>query len=322
MAKPVIVFMGTPEFSVPSLEACASVGTVAMVVSQPDRPRGRGQKVSASPVKTWAIEHRVDVVQPEKVKGTDFLKKVAGVSPDVAVVAAYGKILPPDLLAVPRRGCINVHASILPRYRGAAPIQWAIARGEVETGVSLMCMEAGLDTGPVFAQRRIPISATETGGALTSKLAMLGGQMLSTELLPYLDGRREAEAQDSAAATLAPLIKKQDARLDFTQPAVDLERRIRAFDPVPGCFLVFEGQPHKIWKAAARDEPGQPGAILRADPNAFTIGCGTGVLDILEMTPPGKRRMSGTEFLVGRKLAPGTKINGGGGKEKSPGSSR
>jgi methionyl-tRNA formyltransferase len=309
MARPNIVFMGTPEFAVPSLEACASLGNVVLVVTQPDRPRGRGQKVSPSPVKAWAVAHEVAVAQPERLKGNDFDREVAKVAPDVAVVAAYGRILPANLLAVPRRGCVNVHASILPRYRGAAPIQWAIVRGEKETGVSLMCMEAGLDTGPVFSQRRIPITSTDTGGSLSLRLATLGAEMLTSDLPGYLDGRLAPSAQDSAAATLAPLIKKEDSHLDFAQPAEEIERRVRAFDPAPGCFFVLDGQPFKVWRASTRPGGGEAGAIVHADGRSLSVACGTGTLDIQELTPPGKRRMSAAEFLVGRRLTPGTKLN-------------
>jgi methionyl-tRNA formyltransferase len=299
MPRPVIAFMGTPEFAVPSLEACASIGEVAIAVTQPDRPRGRGQKISASPVKAWALAHQIPVAQPEKLKGTDFDRELARLGPDVVVVAAYGRILPPPVLAVPRRGCVNVHASLLPKLRGAAPIQWAIANGDPSTGISLMCMEAGLDTGPVFATRSVPIASDETGGSLTKKLSLLGAELLRGELIGYLDGQAAPVPQDHAQATLAPLIKKEDALIDLGRPAVEIERRVRAFDPAPGAFILLDGQPHKVWKARVVDQPSVPGTVVRT--GGLFVGTAAGTLEILELTPPGRRRMSSAEFLAGHR---------------------
>jgi methionyl-tRNA formyltransferase len=305
----IIIFMGTPEFAVPSLEACTSLGEVALVVTQPDRPRGRGQKVTPSPVKAWANARGIAVAQPEKLKGTDFDQELTRLRPDVIVVAAYGKILPAAILAVPARGCVNVHASLLPRYRGAAPIQWAIASGEAETGISLMRMEAGLDTGPVISQRAIPITQDETGGSLSGKLSLLGAQMLREDLPRYVAGSVAAVPQDSAKATLAPLIKKEDTLLDFRRPAVELERRIRAFAPDPGTSMLIGGQPHKVWKARVVPGSGAPGEVLHAGTEGLHVGTGEEALEILELTPPGRRRMQAVDFLAGHRLPPGTKLN-------------
>jgi methionyl-tRNA formyltransferase len=304
MARPRIVFFGTPRFAVPSLRACQVVGTVAAVVTQPDRPSGRGQRLHPSPVKEEALAGGIPVLQPPRLKGTDFAARVSALEPEVAVVTAYGRILPPDVLAAPRRGCLNVHASLLPRWRGAAPIPWAIAAGDSETGVCLMQMEEGLDTGPVLAVRRVPIFSTDSAESLQERLAELGGVMLGEELPAFFRGTLSPHPQPEEGVTLARLITKEDGRLDWTRPAAELERRIRAFTPWPGGWMAFDGQVLKVWRAEVVEGTGPPGTVLVAR-GTLEVACGGGALRLLELQPEGKRRMTAAEFLSGHPLRQG-----------------
>ena len=311
MARPRIVFFGTPQFAVPSLEACQAVGTVVAVVTQPDKPRGRGHSVSASPVKEAALAMGISVLQPPRLKGTDFAARLASLQPEAAVVAAYGRILPPDVLAAPRRGCLNVHASLLPRWRGAAPIQWAIAAGDRESGVCLMQMEAGLDTGPILALRRTPISPTETAERLQLRLAQLGGTMLGEELPFFFLGKLQPRPQPTEGVTLARLVTKEDGRLDWSRPAAELERRIRAFTPWPGGWTPLDGGLVKVWRAEVVEGAAPPGTVLAAR-GTLEVACGQGALRLLELQPEGKRRMTAAEFLSGHRLRQGDRPFTGG----------
>ena len=306
--RPRIVFMGTPEFAVPSLEACVALGEVVMVVTQPDKPKGRGRELGVPPVKEWALAHGLAVRQPEKLKATRFHEELLPLSADVAVVAAYGKILPPEVLAAPRMGCVNVHASLLPKYRGAAPIQWAIARGEEKTGVCLMLLEAGLDTGPLIACRELALGPADTGGSLHDSLARMGAEILRAELPAFLEGERVPVPQDHARATLAPILKKEDGRLDFGQPARVLEARLRAFTPWPGAFTHIRGKLVKVLRARVADGRGAAGEVLGADHAGIEIACGEGSLFFVEVLPEGKRPMSAAQFLSGHPLGKGEKI--------------
>ena len=303
---PRIVFMGTPQFSVSSLLACLDVGEVVAVVTQPDKPSGRGQKVSESPVKVLARERNITVLQPPKVKGTHFADELKALQPDVAVVTAYGKILPADVLRAPVHGCVNVHASLLPRFRGAAPIQWAIASGDARTGVCLMQMDEGMDTGPVLARAEIDILPTDTSATLHDKLSALGGDVLRAELPRFLKGELTAMAQPREGVLLAPMVKKEDGRLDFTKTAVELERRLRAFYPWPGATTGFEGALLKVHAARVGVGKGAPGTLLSAGKDGLEIACGEGSLLITSLQPEGKRVMSAAEFLASRKLVSGT----------------
>lgn len=231
MSRPRIVFMGTPEFAVSSLAACFDIGDVVAVVTQPDKPKGRGHAVAISPVKALAQERGVPVLQPVKLRTPPFSEELRKYEPDVCVVTAYGRILPKDVLDLPRKGCVNVHASLLPRFRGAAPIQWSLAYGDAETGVSLMVMDEGLDTGPVLAMRRLPIGPEDTSATLHEKLAKLGGEILREDLPKYLRGELQPVPQPTEGVVLAPIINKEDGLLDFARPAAELERRVRAFMP-------------------------------------------------------------------------------------------
>lgn len=301
-----IVFMGTPEFAVKSLEACLELGEVVAVVTQPDKPRGRGQEVSFSPVKALAVARGLPVLQPLKVKGTDFAQVLAGYRADVAVVTAYGKLLPQDVLDAPRRGCVNVHASLLPRFRGAAPIQWAIASGDETTGVCLMRMDAGMDTGPVIDRAELPIAPDDTSATLHDKLALLGGDVLRRSLGRYVDGALEPVPQATEGVVMAPMIKKEDGRLDWAKPAVVLERRLRAFTPWPGAFCTFDGKLLKVTRARAAGGQGAPGTVLAAGPEGVEVACAEGSLVLLELQPEGKRAMTAREFLAGRALQAGS----------------
>src|SRR5216684_5822919 len=306
MSLPRILFMGTPEFAVASLGACLEVGEVVAVVTQPDKPKGRGQLSTSSPVKRLAIERGIPVLQPVKLRDPAFWETVRKLSVEVGVVAAYGKILPRELLETPARGCVNVHASLLPRFRGAAPIQWAIASGDEKTGVCLMKMDAGLDTGPVLACEETPIRPDETFDSLQSTLAELGGQVLRKYLPPYLRGVLAAVPQRSEDAVHAPILKREDGRLDFSRSASELERRIRAFDPWPGSFTAIGGRALKVHRARVESATGAPGEVLSIAP-VLEVACGRGSLVLLEVQPEGNRSMSAQEFLAGHPIAVGAR---------------
>lgn len=292
--------------AVPSLEACRTVGEVVAVVTQPDRPRDRGHAVRASPVKVAAEAAGLALLQPERLKGTDFAQTLLALRPEVAVVTAYGRILPKEVLAAPARGCLNVHASLLPRWRGAAPIQWAIAEGDSETGVCLMQMEAGLDTGPVLAVRREAIRADDTAETLGERLGVLGGQLLADTLPRFLRQELTLLPQPAQGVTLAPRVERRDGWLDFSKPAEVLERRLRAFTPWPGAFTTLSGHLLKVHRAQVGRGHGAPGTIVAADAG-LEVACGEGSLLVLEVQPEGKRRMGVKDFLRGHPLHVGTR---------------
>ena len=306
-----IAFFGTPPFAVPALQACRAVGTVVAVVTQPDRPRGRGQHVTGSAVKQEAERAGLSVLQPPKLKGTDFGERLSAMQLDVSVVAAYGRILPSEVLSAPRLGSVNVHASLLPRWRGAAPIQWAVASGDTETGVCLMQMEAGLDTGPVLAVRRTPIHPDDTSESLHLRLSELGGALVREELPRYLAGALNPRPQPAEGVTIARLVEKEDGRLDWTRPAVELERRVRAFVPWPGAWTQLGPLLLKIWRAEVVPGSGAPGTVLAAH-GTLDVATGDRALRLLEVQPEGRRRMSAAEFLSGHRLREGERPFGGG----------
>ncbi len=305
--SPRLIFMGTPHFAVASLRACLELGTVVAVVTQPDKPRGRGQEVSFSPVKELALEKGLPVLQPLKIRGTDFAQQLAALKADVAVVTAYGKILPADCLDAPRLGCVNVHASLLPRFRGAAPIQWAIASGDAETGVCLMKMDVGMDTGPVIARAQLPILPADTSATLHDKLAALGAGLLHSHLLPYLSGERPLQQQPDDGIVMAPMIKKEDGQLDFSRPAVELERRLRAFTPWPGAFTRFDHALLKVHALTATQGQGEPGTVLCANADGIEVACAQGAVLLTSLQPEGKKPMTAQQFLAGRKVTVGEK---------------
>ncbi len=304
---PRIIFMGTPQFAVRSLEACLEVGEVVAVVTQPDKPKGRGQEVSQSPVKQLALAKGLPVLQPAKVKGTDFAQTLAAYAADVAVVTAYGKILPQDVLDTPTHGCVNVHASLLPRFRGAAPIQWAIALGDLVTGVCLMRMDAGMDTGPVIDRAELPILPTDTSASLHDKLADLSGALLRRSLPGYLTGSLVPVAQPTEGIVPAPMIRKEDGELDWALPAVVLERRLRAFTPWPGASTRWNGQLLKIHAAAVAPgvvPPGtQPGTVLAASPDGIDVACAEGTLRLQTLQLEGRKALPAKDFLAGTPIA-------------------
>jgi methionyl-tRNA formyltransferase len=302
-----IAFLGTPEFAVPSLDALARAGHhLACLVAQPDRPAGRGRTVQEPPTKRWARARGVPVLQPEKVRDGRLAADLAALTPDLLVVAAYGRILAPDLLQLAPFGAVNVHASLLPRWRGAAPIQWAIAEGDRETGVTIMQMDAGLDTGDILLQRALEIRPDETSATLHERLAALGAAAL-TEALPLLvAGRLTPVRQDGARATLARILEKDDGRLDFSSPAGRLAARVRAFTPWPGAFTTLGGRILKVHEATAAAGAGLASGEARATAEGVLVGCGDGALLLRSLQLEGKRRLDGAEFVKGHPIAPGT----------------
>ena len=292
-----LVFAGTPEFARASLEALFAAGhTPVAVYTQPDRPAGRGKKLTASPVKTYALERHIPVYQPASLRDPEAIEELRALQPDLLVVAAYGLILPQEVLDIPTHGCVNVHASALPRWRGAAPIQAAILAADDTTGISLMRMTAGLDCGPVFHIDEIEIGATETAGELHDRLAALGGRTLVEHLGDIVNGRLEAVEQDEALATYAPKIDKQDAEIDWSLPAADIARRVRAYNPFPGAFTHCRDTRIKVWRAAAADGAGAPGDVLQFSGDTILVACGEGALRLEELQLPGKRRAPPREF--------------------------
>jgi methionyl-tRNA formyltransferase len=300
------IFFGTPALSVPSLVALSELAEVAGVVTQPDRPAGRGMKTQAPAVKLAALERGYEVFQPEKVRNGDLLRWVTERDPDVSLVIAYGRILPTDVLDAPRRGSMNLHASLLPKYRGAAPINWAIARGETETGVSLMQMDAGLDTGPVLARESLEIGREETAGELAERIAELAAQVVRTHFARAVRGELVAEPQDERLATHAPIIETDHRRVDFREPAENVRNLVRGMSPAPGAFTTIAGK--RLRLARVQDVPvfgGAPGtvSVVAGTPRVTT---GDGAVEILSAQLEGKREVSGRDLVNGRVLAEGT----------------
>jgi len=307
-----VIFMGSPAFAVPSLLALLADERryeVVGVVAQPDKPAGRGQRLTPAEVKVAAAARGVQVLTPVKMKAEETRAALAALSPDLVVVAAYGRILPPSLLALPRFGCINVHASLLPRHRGASPIAHAILEGDRESGVALMRMDEGLDTGPVYVQRALPIAAADTAGTLSVKLAELGATLLCDALPDILRGAL-APTPQTGIATYAPLLDKQDGRLDFSLSAAALERRVRAMQPWPGAFAC-RGQV-RVQVLSAAVEPGragEPGTVLEAGKRGLVVACGEDSLLILELKPAGKAAMPASAFVAGRQVVLGDRFD-------------
>jgi methionyl-tRNA formyltransferase len=304
-----IVFMGTAELACASLRALLASPdfSVAAVVTQPDRPKGRDLKPQPSGVKKIAVEAGLPVLQPEKARDAWFVSNLAALAPDLIVVAAYGQILPQSILDLPRFGCVNVHASLLPKYRGAAPIQWAILNNDAETGVTIMKMSASLDTGDILTQKATPIGPEETTAELHDRLALLGAELLISTLPEYAAGAIVPKPQDNAAATHARKISKEDGRIDWTMPASALRNRIRAFTPWPGAYahLTIRDQPRlvKFWRASVEALQGHPGQVLRADRDGIVIACGTDALRIEQLQLEGGRKMAAAEFLAGHPIS-------------------
>ena len=299
-----VVFAGTPEFSVPCLEACRASGAkVVAVYTQPDRPAGRGRRLTPSPVKQAALAAGIAVEQPEALKASDIQAALAAYQPDLMVVVAYGLILPRKVLAIPRLGCWNVHASLLPRWRGAAPIQRAILAGDAESGVDLMRMEAGLDTGPVLLERRTPIGREDTGGTLHDRLSALGADVLAEGLARVMAGETLVpRAQPDEGVTYAHKLDKVEARLDFHRTAIELERQVRAFDPWPVAEGEIAGETLRIWAARAieHDHHAEPGTVIGAGREGIDIACGQGALRVTALQRAGGKRVGAVDYLNAR----------------------
>lgn len=306
-----LIFMGTPEFALPSIRGLlGSSNSVRLVVTQPDRPSGRGQRMTAPPVKILAEANQIPVLQPSKMKDAAFHQALRAASADAIVVVAFGRILPKAILEIPPRGCINVHASLLPKYRGAAPIHWALIRGETETGVTIMQMDEGMDTGPVYRQETTPISPDETSETLSDRLAQMGAALLLRTLAEIESGAIRPSPQDSSRATLAPPIEKEAGRIDWSRPAVEIDRLVRALEPRPGAFTAYQGERWRIVKlavvAAPPGTPPPPGTILEAEKEQLRVAAGGGsAVDILGIQADSGRRMTAAEFLAGHRVKPG-----------------
>jgi methionyl-tRNA formyltransferase len=307
------VFFGTAEIACPSLEALAESGfaKVAAVVSQPDRPKGRDLKLQPTPVKALALKLEIPVLQPERARNEGFLAELRALTPDVIVVMAYGQILPPALLEIPPHGCVNIHTSILPRYRGAAPIQWALLNGDLETGVTLMKMDAGMDTGPVIAFARTPIDAEDNAETVHDRLALLGASLLVENLPGYLDGSIKLVPQP-AGATHARKITKEDGRLNWNESAEALWNRVRALTPWPGTLAFLPAEPKplmlKVWKAKPTSGAGAPGEILAIDKEGIRVACGSGALELLEVQREGGKRLPARDFVLGCPIRVGQRL--------------
>lgn len=295
-----VVFMGSPDFSLSTLRSLASTYNVVGVVTQPDRASGRGRELKAPPVKTLALELGIPVIQPEKLRQPEAMEQLRAWAPDLIVVAAFGQILRKDVLELPQYGCINVHASLLPRWRGAAPINAAILAGDEETGITIMKMDVGLDTGPMLSKRSIRLTPEDTAGSVFEKLSPLGAELLVETLPDYLSGKLQPTPQPEEGMTYAPMMKKEEGQLDFSHNAHELERRVRAFNPWPGAFMDFDGTLLKVHRARVEAGDAAVGQrlIVRDQP---AVGAGGGLLVLEEVQPAGKKPMSGKSFLSGAR---------------------
>ncbi|MBZ0133832.1 MAG: methionyl-tRNA formyltransferase [Rhodocyclaceae bacterium] len=304
-----VVFAGTPEFAATALQAVLAAGhDVPLVLTQPDRPAGRGMAMQASAVKQLALKQGLPLHQPSSLKSGESRQPILDARADVMVVAAYGLILPQAALDIPRLGCVNIHASLLPRWRGAAPIQRAILAGDSETGVTIMRMEAGLDTGPMLLRESLAIAEGDTAATLHDKLAELGARLI-VEALPRLErGELAGEIQPSDGVSYAPKLEKAEAALDWRRPAVELDRAVRAFNPFPGAFGQVDGQVIKVWRAERVSGQGVPGIVLAAGADGIVVACGEGALCLTELQKSGGKRLAAADFLHGFPLKPGQRL--------------
>jgi len=311
------VFMGTPEFAVPSLDALCDVAEVVGVICQPDRPSGRGMQLTPPPIKARAVERGLEVYQPTKLRDGAVAKWLRDKQADVALVVAYGRILPREVLDAPRTGCLNVHASLLPKYRGAAPITWAIVRGEKETGVGLMRMEEGLDTGGVYAEKRTPIDPNETAGELSKRLSLVAADLVRESLREVVEGKRTLTPQDDTRATLAPILKKEDGAIDWQRPARAIHDHVRGMSPWPGAFTKIDGRTLKVHRTRVVDDvvaavtQRAAGVIVLADKNGVLVACGENgaeTIEIVDAQPEGKKPMPARDLVHGRILQSGARL--------------
>lgn len=297
-----IVFAGTPDFAAEHLKALLDTPhQIVAVYTQPDRPAGRGQKLMPSPVKQLAVEHGLPVLQPPTLRNAEAQAELAALQPDLMVVVAYGLILPQAVLDIPRLGCINSHASLLPRWRGAAPIQRAVEAGDAESGVTVMQMEAGLDTGPMLLKVSTPITAEDTGGSLHDRLARLGPPAVLEAIAGLAAGTLKGEVQDDALATYAHKLNKDEAKLDWRLPAAELARRVRAFDPWPVCHTTLNGETLKVWAARPGAGKGEPGKVLEASRDGLRVGCGEGSLLLTRVQLPGGKPLAFADLFNSRR---------------------
>jgi len=302
------IFFGSPEFAVPCLEALHEISDVAVVVSQPDRPAGRGLALRPPAVKQRALELGLEVWQPTKVRTAEFAERLHALETDVAVVVAYGRILPVAVLEAPRAGCVNVHASLLPRWRGAAPIQWSIVHGDEETGVTLMQMDEGMDTGAILASVSTPIAANDDSATLSERLSKMGAELLRAELPRYVAGELNPTPQDGAVATMAPLLHKEHGRIDWNKPARAVHDQIRGMNPWPGAHTVLGERRIKVHRAIASTldpEGATPGQVIALDPDGILVACAEGTLEIQELQESGRKRVDARSFASGRGVALG-----------------
>ena len=308
-----IVFLGTPDFAVPALDALWRAGhEILAVVTQPDKPKGRSGKLTPPPVKEWAAAHEVAVLQPERIRRPEAVARLASLGADVFVAAAFGQILSQEILDLPRYGCLCIHASLLPRYRGASPIQHVILNGEEKSGVTIMQMDAGIDTGDMLYKKEVPILREDTYQTLHDKLKEAGAQAI-TEALPLLEQGRLVPVKQTGESCYAPLIKKEMGRMDFSADALSLERLVRGLNPWPSAYTYYRGKQLKIWEAQAlegRDEKAAPGTVIRVEPDAVLVAAGEGLLCIRALQLEGKKRMSAHDFLLGVRMTPGERLGG------------
>jgi methionyl-tRNA formyltransferase len=306
------VFMGTPEFALPTLEGLLTAGLdLVGVYTQPDRPSGRGKQLTPPPVKQLAMTRGIPVFQPVKLRLPEVVAELRALAPDLIVVVAFGQILPKSVLDIPRYGCINVHASLLPKYRGAAPINQAIIDGATETGITTMFMDVGLDTGDMLVKRTTPIGPLETAGELHDRLAALGRDAMLATLDRLCAGTLTREQQDDALSCYAPMLKKEQGRIDWTRPATDLHNQVRGLDPWPGAYTLLAGEPLKLARTRPAHEAHTvaPGTVLGADAAGVRIACGAGVLSVGELQLPGRKRLPAADFLRGCSLPAGTRFD-------------
>ena len=305
--------MGTPAFAVPSLEALLkSDDQVVGVVTQPDRPKGRGQEVIPSPVKVVCQREGIPILQPVKMKAPEFLEALQKWNPDVIAVTAFGRILPPAILTLPPRGCINVHGSLLPKYRGAGPIQWAIIRGERETGITTMFMAEGMDTGDMLLWETVEIRPDDTAGTLAPRLAEVGGRLVVETLRQLKAGTLTPHPQDHSLATMAPLLKKEDGLIDWSLQARDIANRVRGLSPWPGAYTYVNGERWILWKVTVNEESqgGTPGTVMMVAKDKIAVATGAGMIYILEIQPSNSRRMTIAQYLAGHRIAEGIRLQG------------
>ncbi len=306
------MFFGTPEFSLPCLEVLSEISEIVLVISQPDRRSGRGLKLAPPPVRLLAERLGISVIQPDNVRTTEFVETLQAVNSDLGVVVAFGRILTRATLETPRLGCVNIHASLLPKYRGAAPIQWAIVSGELETGVSLMQMDEGMDTGPVLAVAKTRIEPDETAGSLSEKLARLGAELLRERFLSLIRGELSPVPQNHDMATVAPILRKQDGAISWQKAAEEIHNFVRGMSPWPGAFTWLDDKRIAIHRTRISVEKGsfqRPGSILSADDRGIEVACGRGAVVVEELQVEGRRRMRIDQFLTGYRLATNTRFS-------------